>query len=257
MIQKHFRIKPTKKDEEVHICFCYSERSKQGDPVIIFSHGFTVDGVESHRMFYEMAESFVKNGLNCVLFDYRGCGYSSGAFKNLCPSQEIKDLLAVYKFVLEELNITNKHIGLFGQSHGSYISLLTIPKMPLVKSVCLWGVSAAPLKRYKANFKKLARFNDLLVLDKGFLLSQTFLEDMAEHDAIEACHKISCPILFVHAGDDNIVPIEDGRKAYEEVSSNEKHFEVIDGGNHSYKRQPQLQQLATKLTLDWFCKYLF
>ncbi len=255
MIQKHFRVKSKNEAEEIHVCLCTFQNATHNDPTIIFSHGFTVDGVESHRLFYETAEIFVDHGLSCILFDYRGCGYSSGSFKEFSPSREIEDLLEVYKFVIKEPSVPKGTLGLLGQSHGSYISVLAASKMFLLKAICLWGASASPLKRYKKNFEKLPKYNGLFVLEKGFLLSPAFLDNMAKHNAIQAIREISCPIAFVHAGDDKKVPVEEGKQAYNAVQT-DKWFELIEGGNHSYKRQPELQKRAILFSLEWFCKYL-
>ena len=255
MRQQHFRIRPSEGAEEIHACLCTFDNATEKDPIVIFSHGFTVDGTESHRMFFEAAEAFVKHGICCMLFDYRGCSYSGGSFKDLRPSREIEDLLAVYRFVSTNPGVPRGTLGLLGQSHGSYIALLAAPQMPLLKAICLWGASASPLRRYRENLERLPRYKGLIVLEKGFLLASAFLDDMVQHNAIEACRRISCPVAFVHAGNDDQVPLKEGREAYNEIRT-AKWFELIEGGNHSYKGQPELQERAIMFSLNWFREYL-
>ena len=52
----------------------------QPRPTVILSHGFTVDGTESHRIFLRMADRYNAAGITTVNFDYFGCGYSDGDF---------------------------------------------------------------------------------------------------------------------------------------------------------------------------------
>ena len=256
MRQKHFRIRPVGEAEEVHVCVCFPDQVTEVSPSVICSHGFTVDGTESHRMFFEMAERLVLEGIVCVLFDYRGCGYSSGAFRDLRPSREIADLLGVYEFVLGDQEVPAHSLGLLGQSHGSYIAILAAPRMERLKAMCLWGASVSPLERYKQNFGRLSRHEGMIQLEKGFQLSPQFLEDMASQNAIEAAQHISCHVAFIHAGNDESVPVGEGRQAYEAVRV-AKSFELIEGANHSYKGQPALQERAFQATVQWFRNHLF
>lgn len=255
MKQEDIRVSQDDSDEEIHIHYCTPSGGTNLKATVLFSHGFTVSGVESHRMFLEIAEVFTKNGMASVLFDYRGAGYSSGWFRDLKPSRELKDLLKVYNFTLKELSAPEP-LGLLGQSHGSYLALMAIPKMQKLSTACLWGTSASPEARYRENLEKRPTHKGFMVLEKGFLLSPEFLDDMDNHDALEACEKIKQPIAFIHAGEDQTVPIEEGREAYEAVQSDEKEFKKIEGANHSYKRQPKLQEEAIEFTLNWFNSHL-
>lgn len=253
MNREHYRIPSRDPNEGIHLC--YFKTLNRPAAVVLLSHGFTVDGTESHRMFVEIAASLQHHNIAALLFDYRGTGYSGGAHRDLTPSREIADLRCVHRFLVSEMAPRNAKLGVLGQSHGSYIAILTAPLLERIDAMCVWGASATPLERYRRNFSDLSRHGDDIMLDKGFLLGTHFLDDMARHDALEACARISCPVLFVHAGDDEKVPLAEGRQAFEGVQS-AKDFVVIEGGNHLYKRQPELQAKAVKETVAWFTRFL-
>lgn len=254
MKQKHYRVKLKNAEEDIHLCHCIPENRKS-NAIVIFSHGFSVDGTESHRMFIEMAQALSSQNISSIMFDYRGCGYSGGKFEDLTPIREIEDLLAVYSFTINKIGINEKNLGLLGQSHGSYISLLSIPKMKSLKAICLWGTSVSPLERYHKNFSLLPKYNNMILLNKGFLLKDCFLKDMAKYDAIKSCKEITCPIKLIHAEKDEKVPLKEGNKAFNEIRAFKK-FEIIKDANHSFKGQPDLQEKVIQSTLNWFNKYL-
>lgn len=64
---------------ELHLHYRAGVEERSG-PTVIFSHGFTADGAESHRMFLRMADRYNALGIATIKFDYFGCGYSDGDF---------------------------------------------------------------------------------------------------------------------------------------------------------------------------------
>jgi putative redox protein len=72
----------------------------QKGPVVVVCHGFT-GTKEGHGRAVDMAGEFVRHNLNCLLFDFNGCGESEGKFEDITLSGQISDLTGAVDYVLD------------------------------------------------------------------------------------------------------------------------------------------------------------
>ena len=82
---------------------------------------FAEEKKSAHRSLVDLANSLSEKGFPVLLFDYSGCGDSSGDFGDATLSAWIKDINKAISFLKEKTGI--KHTGLIGLRLGAYLLL--------------------------------------------------------------------------------------------------------------------------------------
>lgn len=242
---------------EEYLLHCHYQEPALWDTraLVVFSHGFSVDGTESHRMFNDLALAYNDAGIASLQFDYRGCGYSSGDFSAFTVSGAIADIGAVVAWARRMHG--PEHLFLHGQSLGSAVASLATGRQTEPTGLVLWNLSAEIESRYPRLFGSGILTEDRYCLsDKGLITGRVFMEDAATYDVLGAFPEIGQPVLFVNAGAD-----EKSSAAYaEEAATRLAHdrYEVVEipGANHSFKCQADLQELAAARSVEWVSKLI-
>lgn len=256
MKKKDLRV-PVGFNEELHLHVTYPFQNRNLDkfPCAILSHGFTVDGTESHRMFLKLANRLAMNGMIVINFDYRGSGYSDGEFEDLTVTREIEDLKAVVDYAVSMQKVDHDRIVVIGQSLGSYISILALYNDKRIKAFVLWGTPVELYKKFYNYFGKAWEEKGVICQEKGFYLKKDFLVDFKKYDELLCISKIEQPILFIHAGNDEKNPVNVVRILFEKAKE-PKTVEIIGGANHSFKCQKELEEKAIDKTTNWLSRIL-
>ena len=151
-------------------------------------------------------------GLQAILFDYRGYGLSTGN-----PTEEglLKDGEAAVTYAEKTLGVSRERIVFFGQSLGAAVATILAARRPPGRLILesAWDSLAA-----------VAR-NHYSFLPAGLLLRDRY------HSA-GVIGRVACPILFLHPGEDEIVPVRLGRALYEKARE-PKRFVVLPGAHHN------------------------
>ena len=243
----HFRI-PVDNNSSVH-SMLWKSKSEHPKATIIFSHGFSVAGFESRRMFLEIGSLLTEQGYSVLLFDYRGSGYSDFDFSEMTSDTEIEDLNRVLDFCKTNNLIQGKLI-LWGQSSGAGVASIVATERKEISGLILWCLSADWYTRYRERLGSDLIKNGFIYTDKGFKVDVKFLESLKNKNIISNYHQVDCPILFVHGDADPVASVNlslDGFKNANEP----KTIEIIKGGIHGFKNQIPLYQEALKKTFDW------
>jgi uncharacterized protein len=189
---------------------------------IVFCHGNAgniADRLASLKMLHQI-------GYATLIIDYRGYGESEGK-----PSEEglYMDAEAAWRYLVDDRGIAADRVVLFGRSLGG-------------------AVAIELAKRHKPG---------ALVVESTF----TSLVDVARHhyrllpvnlllrhryESITKVPNITCPKLFLHGSEDDLIPIELGKRLFE-AAAEPKEFVATPGGHNeagfSYSFE-FLQQLA-------------
>jgi alpha-beta hydrolase superfamily lysophospholipase len=205
--------------------------------LIVFSHGFLVPGFESHRLFLALAAEAVERGMEAVLFDYRGSGYSDLAFAEMTLDTEIADLHAVLDHVGSDAE-ADRPIFVWGQSLGSVVASHVVADRADVAGIVLWALSARMYERFapRPGFRDLASGRATAVLDSGFTVGRGLLESMRGKDPYAALADMRAAKLFIHGDADDKAPV------------------VIPGGGHAFKGQPELLAQASDTSFEWISR---
>lgn len=220
-------------------------------PYLVFSHGFSVDGLESHRMFMNFARIANQRGYSCVLFDHYGIGYSDGVYADFRLSRAAEDLISIARQARGQLDSDGRCV-LVGQSLGTAVAALAEKglRRELLGSV-LWNLSANIADRYPKLFGEgiLEKDNHCLP-EKGLLIGKSFMEDARNCDILGSFESFSTPVLFLTCGDDEKSDSELAKVAASKVA-NLGDRTSIPGANHSFKCQPELEKIAISRSLAW------
>jgi fermentation-respiration switch protein FrsA (DUF1100 family) len=173
---------------------------------IIFCHGN--GGNISHRL--EKIRLLNGIGLNVLIFDYRGYGSSGGS-----PSEEglYLDASAVFGYLVNIRMVPSDRLILYGESLGAAVAIDLAGKYDVAGIIIEGGFSSV---------KEMAK--RIFPFVPGFIYKSRF-------DSLSGIRNVNVPKLFFHAGEDEIVPLELGRKIYD-AASGPKEFVQINGGHN-------------------------
>ncbi len=247
----HFRI-PIDENSSVH-SMLWKSKSENSKATIIFSHGFSVSGYESRRMFLEIGGLLIEQDYSVILFDYRGSGYSDYDFSEMTSDTEIKDLNKVIDFYKTN-NLIQGQLILWGQSFGAGVASIVTTERKDIDGLILWCLSADWYKRYSKRLGPDLVKNGFIYTDKGFKVDVKFLESLKNKNIIANYNKIDCPILFVHGDADPVASVNLSIDGFNNANE-PKTIEIIKGGIHGFKNQIPLYQDALKKTFNWLNNY--
>jgi len=149
-------------------------------------------------------------GLNLLAFDYRGYGESGGT-----PTEPgiYRDAEAAYGYLRQTLGVSPDRIVLFGHSLGSAVAVEVATRAPaagIVLDGALVSVTARAQEVYPyVPVRWVAR---------------------SRYASIEKIGRVFMPKLFLHAREDDVVPIAHGRRLYEAAAA-PKEFVALAGGH--------------------------
>jgi fermentation-respiration switch protein FrsA (DUF1100 family) len=149
-------------------------------------------------------------GLNLLAFDYRGYGESGGS-----PGEAglYRDAEAAYGYLRDTLGIPPERIVLFGHSLGSAVAVELATRVP-----------AAGLVLDGALISVMARAQEVYpYVPVRWIARSRFA-------SIEKIGRVKIPKLFLHARQDDVVPIAHGRRLYD-AAPPPKTFVALAGGH--------------------------
>lgn len=166
---------------------CIEFKQKNATYSIIFSHGNATDIVQMHEYLQQISQH---TGMNVFAYEYPGYGCVSGK-----PSGDIinRVILAVNKFIVNELHIPQDTIILFGNSLGSG------PSCFLAQYLCKKNTPPASLIL-------LSPYSS--IKDMVYNYTNRFIRWLStDHwNNTTVIKYVTCPTLIMHGIDDDIIP---------------------------------------------------
>lgn len=193
--------------ESVHAWFVTCSGDKSDCPVVLFSHGNA--GNISNRL--ETALFLNGMGADLLMYDYRGYGQSDGK-----PDEAgcYQDVLACYRWLVDERNVSPERIVIFGRSLGGAVAADLATKVP-----CRSLIIESSFTSAEAMGKRMFPFMPIRLL-----LRYKF-------DALAKIPAIQCPVLICHSPDDEIVPFQMGRQIFD-AAPQPRRFVTLSGGHN-------------------------
>ena len=221
-------------------------------PVVVFSHGFSVDGLESHRLFHKTSRVLNEAGYSCLMYDNFGIGYSDGDYRDFRLSLAARDLVDMAEFALKRTR-NNGKVVVLGQSLGTAAAALAeVALRRVCAGIVLWNLSADIKGRYPALFGDgIATDPNHCLEVKGHVIGSDFFEDAIRLDVLGSFDDWCTPVLFLNAQADEVSTSEYAQVASERVDPSLQTTVRIVGANHSFKCQPDLESDAVGHTLAW------
>ena len=177
---------------------------------ILFCHGN--GGNIMHRL--DTINLLSEMGLGVFIFDYRGYGDSEG---KTTEAGTYLDACAAYKWLNKERQIPEHRIIVFGRSLGASIAAYLAGKVN-----CSGVVLENAFTSYIAMGQRIYPYMPVKWFAKF------------KYDTKEYLESVSCPILFFHSKDDEIVPYEFGTELFESVECDKRFVDLFGKHNNGF-----------------------
>lgn len=217
-------------------------------PVVIYLHGNSSSRMEGMKV----APELLKNGINLFLFDFSGSGLSEGEYISL-GWEEKEDLKVIIDFVTKLPGVGK--IGLWGRSMGAATAMIYIHSDDRIKAT----VMDSPFADFRLLTKQLCyNYKSIpfwlvdfgLMFVKKTILTKTGL-DVDRLQPLDYTSKTTSPGFFVHAMNDELIPLEHTIKLFESYQG-EKSLNVCEGGHNTPRKNHILKKIG-----NFFTKHLF
>ena len=215
------------------------------DKIIVVCHGLkgTKEGKgKTLDMALRFSESF-----NVLLFDFRGCGESEGNFEDITLTGQIEDLNCVVDWAFEK---GYRKIGCIGRSFGGTTVICAASGNKKILSVASWAAPSDLEKVFdKTKYPKEGNFYTTESEGKKLKIKEKFFEDLKNYNLYELVKLISPrPVLFVQGDKDNVVPVDNCYKLYNEANEPKKMY-IVKGDDHIFSKK---YKEVWEITYKWF-----
>lgn len=202
------------------------ESAARPKALVVIVHGFK--GFAEWGFFPWLTGQFVAHGLAACRFDMsrNGIGDVRDSFDRLdlferdTYSIQLADLRAVVRHLQSRTPFGQLPIFLVGHSRGGAIALLAAESVPNLHGVVTWS-SIARTGRWDELLKRRWRADGWLAMENArtrqtMKIGTDILDDLDQHqrelDVLAAVARLKVPLLAIHGGRDETVPLEEGRQ---------------------------------------------
>jgi len=227
------------------------EASRPSDemPVVIYLHGNSSSRLEGMRI----ATELFKRNINLFVFDFAGCGMSEGDFISLGWNEK-EDLKIIVDFVEKLPGISR--IGLWGRSMGASTAMLYTNLDARIKAVCYDSPFSDFSKLARELCKKHASLPNFVVDAALMFVRSTILGknnlDIYKLSPINFSNKTKTPGFFLHAMNDELIPLEHSLQIFE-MYSGEKSLNVCEGTHNSQRHKHVIEKIG-KFLEKYLCE---
>jgi fermentation-respiration switch protein FrsA (DUF1100 family) len=181
---------------------------RPGAPVFLWFHGNA--GNISHRLdniklLHDLSE------VQVFIFDYREYGKSEGL---ICREGTYKDAAAAYRCLVETRKVPSQELVLFGRSLGTALAVDLAVRLPCRSLI---------IESAFTNSSEMARLIIPFMFD---------WRPRVPYDNLGKIDKLKVPLLIIHGTDDEIIPVDMGRRLFA-AARDPKELFIIPGAHHN------------------------
>jgi fermentation-respiration switch protein FrsA (DUF1100 family) len=227
---------PDKKKQYRVVCLCHGAPS--GSPPEPGDGGYPA-----------LAEKICRKGLAAFFFNFRGTGDSGGNIDFLGWTRDLQAAVDYLRGL--EKGIDESHLTLVGFSAGSAAAIYVASRDKLVSSVVACACPAHFGLFTEADKPRavIDRYRDIgAIRDEDFPPSiEGWFDNLRRVTPLDHVAGIAPrPLLLVHGGQDETVPVEHAHQLYEKAGEPKK-LVIIDGAGHRLRRDDR----AISVILKW------
>ena len=217
---------PTPDGQKLH-GFFFPSHGKAARGTVLHLHG-NAGNISGH---FQQVAWLPEHGFNVLCFDYRGYGQSTGTVSR---AGTIIDANAALDYLLARQDIDSKRIVVFGQSLGGAIGIVLAAQRTEIRGLAVDGA----FDSYRRIASWHVRRSPLLLAIAWWVpwaLSRSF-------DPIDSVQRISPrPLLILHGTADQVVPVEMGRRLYQQAGEPKKII-LFEGADHYQALQERTEE---------------
>ncbi len=241
------------------------QNSNNSKIALILCHGFTGNGFGPFSD--PLSDILSKKYLVCR-FDFRGQGDSGGSFFDSSITRELEDLECIVQYIQQ--TYSPDKIILVGHSFGAAIAVLYAAEHHAIAGVISISgegdlkkditIEFSPTQH--EDFEKTGKTEVVNWSKEGKLdtLGRQFLDDMKIYSTLDAIKKLSCPIIFIHGSDDDVLPFERSEEMFS-LAKSPKQLVKIEDADHCFnvyaeytKKPSKIKELADTM-LTWLNEF--
>jgi uncharacterized protein len=162
-----------------------------------------------------VAEQLSQRGYDVLVFDYRGYGRSAGALTNEHGLYADGD--AAYDFLTGARGVRPEQLVLYGQSLGTTVAIDLAARRPAAALIVESGLSSAS-EMAQAALPWLPRWLHWLGKNR--------------FESASKIARVHGPVLITHGTQDEVIPVEQGRKLFA-AAREPKRLEIVEDGDHN------------------------
>lgn len=225
--------------------------TKKRLPVAVVSHGLG----GNYQELAGYARNLAHQGYLAYAFDFPG-GSSEGKSTGLSQTDmsiytEASNLMSVVNALTQRKDAQAGKVLLVGGSQGAVVSALLASQHPeKIKALALmypaFSITHDAQQKY-SSMKSVPDTTDVF----GFTVGRNYYRGLLNTDITKSATKFNGPVLIVHGGNDNIVPIKFAREAANNFSN--AQFHELPNAGHGFEGADQTKAYGL---LDRFIKKL-
>ncbi len=213
--------------------------SGNSNKTIIFAHGYGNNRLQEDVPGLDVALALGRNGYNILMFDFRGCGESSGNLTSIGQFEK-DDLIGAVNF-MKNMGPQGEHLGVIGFSMGAVTAILAAAEDSRIEAVAA-DAPFADLEKYLHDnlpvWSDLPSFPFTPVILKIMPVVLNLDPQKVSPEAV--IRQIRAPVLFVHGNSDTDVPVFNSEELYRKTPGRNKLW-IVPGAGHvgSYRKEPK------------------
>ncbi len=209
-------------------------------PLVIVSHGFN----GTHHFAQDYFSPLAELGYMTYAFDFP-CGAvysrSDSNTMNMSVLDEQSDLRAIINYFRGQDYVDSEHIVLIGESQGGLVSALTASQKhdEVSRLVLIYPALCIP-DNWNERYPKMEDIPDTTRL-WNVPLGRRFFEEVKPMKVFESIDSFQGPVLIIQGDADNVVSMEDSRRAAQTYKNAKLH--VIPGAGHGFKPRERAEAI--------------
>ncbi|MCB0704101.1 MAG: OsmC family protein [Saprospiraceae bacterium] len=197
----------------------------------IFAHCFTCN--KNLNAVQNISRALNMGGIAVLRFDFTGLGDSEGDFADTNFTSNVDDLIAAADFLETHYKAPELIIG---HSLGGAAVICAGSQIDSIKAITTIAAPADPahvshLLGAEIDTIEQEGVATVSIAGREFKVKKQFLEDVREQNLGDRLKDLRKAILIMHAPQDQIVPIENAAKLYNQAF-HPKSFISLDGADH-------------------------
>lgn len=204
---------------------------KQPAAYAIFAHCFTCS--KNIITATRIAAGLAARGVAVLRFDFEGIGDSEGEFTETNLSTNIDDLVSACRFLEDHYEAP---VLIIGHSLGGAAAIMAADSVPAVRALVTIAVPDHP-----SHLRDLLRDSMPAIEQRGsaevmiggsrFNITRQLMDDVLNHDLVEALSRLQQAILVIHSRRDETVGIEHAYRLFD-AAAGSKSFLSLDTADH-------------------------
>jgi uncharacterized OsmC-like protein/alpha-beta hydrolase superfamily lysophospholipase len=220
----------------------------------VFAHCFTCS--KDIPAVKRITEGLASHGIAVLSFDFTGLGHSEGEFQNTNFTSNVSDLVAAANAMATQIA---PPALLVGHSLGGAAVIRAAAELDSVVAVATIGAPSDPqhLERLFVGELDAIKNKGSAEVDLGgrpFVITQQFLDDIAQQTLHGALLGMNAALLVMHAPGDDVVEIQNASDIFQ-AALHPKSFVSLDDADHLMRRVKDAEYAASVI-VSWAERYL-